>query len=206
MRRLARWGATAGLLVFSLAIPCYGQEPDTYQALSRRGAASAPKRTPPKSSVAIPVDDSWWPFGRTASARSQPTPMPVAGGTTASNVLTNVTPASTSNKERAAALQKELDAYLRRMQVCDRLKEVADETGDTALEQQAELMAQRAWFVYQQRTAQLKLPGLAPLNEQATADDLLSDAPRGDRRTEQPPLRSIRAERTPTTPGGKPQP
>jgi hypothetical protein len=202
MRRLGRWGATTGLLIFSLALPTYGQEPDTYQALSRRGTVSAPKRTPPKSSLAIPVDDSWWPFGRSAAGRVQPQPMPGTGGTTAANTP----PTPSSNKERAAALQKELDAYLRRMQVCDRLKEIADETGDAALEQQAELMAQRAWFIYQQRTAQLKLPGLAPLQEQATAEDLLSDAPRGARQTDQTPIRSVRAERTPTTPGGKPQP
>jgi hypothetical protein len=98
-----------------------------------------------------------------------------------------------------------LDAYLRRMQVCDRLKEIADETGDAALEQQAELMAQRAWFVYQQRTAQLKLPGLMPLDEQTATESLLSQQERRDRSQEPAPLRSVRAERSANnSPGGKP--
>lgn len=184
------------------------EEPDTYQSLARRGTVAGPRRTLPRSSIAIPIDDSWWPFGRSHLNKSPSTSRAASNAGAASpaagpNTTAPLSPSNT-NKERAAALQRELDAYLRRMQVCDRLKEIADETGDSALEQQAELMAQRAWFVYQQRTAQLKLPGLVPLDEQAATDSLLSQQERRERSQEPAPLRSVRAERSANSPGGKP--
>ncbi|HMP02346.1 MAG TPA: hypothetical protein PKD86_11060 [Gemmatales bacterium] len=202
MWRQVSLGTVAGLFALGMSAVAVGQEPDTYQALSRRNTITAPKRTVPRSSIAIPIDDSWWPFGRKEQTlppalRVSTTPSPAALGSSGTAAS-----APSSNKERAAQLQKELDAYLRRMQVCDRLKEVAEETGDASLEQQAELMAQRAWFVYQQRTAQLRLPGLVPLDDREAGANLLSDS----RRADDLPLRSVRAERTPQPEGGKPQP
>ena len=64
-------------------------------------------------------------------------------------------PRITSKGDVVAQLAKERETYLRRMQVCDRLREIALETGDQTLEKQAELLEDRARTIYQQRSAQL---------------------------------------------------
>jgi len=48
--------------------------------------------------------------------------------------------------------ERELQAYIRRLKVCDRLQEIADRTNNEDLRRQAERMAQRTFAIYQQRT------------------------------------------------------
>jgi hypothetical protein len=78
-----------------------------------------------------------------------------------------------------------MNAYLRRLSVCDRLREIAQETGNEALRAEAERLEEMAWNVYEQKTNRsLGMSG------QALLDD-------------EPPSRS-----TPqaNTPGGSPSP
>ncbi len=62
-------------------------------------------------------------------------------------------PAGPTAAELAAATRKrELAAYTRRMEVCDRLMEVAVEKNDEAMQARIEQLKDRAWELYQQRT------------------------------------------------------
>jgi hypothetical protein len=62
--------------------------------------------------------------------------------------------------ERTARAQKrEMNALLRRMEVCDRLLQIALDTNDTDLERQANELLDKARAVYEQRTARLTLAG-----------------------------------------------
>jgi hypothetical protein len=58
--------------------------------------------------------------------------------------------------ERAEVVrQRELKNYLRRIDVCDKLAQIAEDTNDQQLLSQVEEMKERVWAVYQQRTAHL---------------------------------------------------
>jgi hypothetical protein len=66
-----------------------------------------------------------------------------------------------SPAERAEVVrQLELKNYLRRIDVCDKLAQVAEDTNDQRLLSQVEEMKERVWAVYQQRTANLVSAGL----------------------------------------------
>jgi hypothetical protein len=69
-------------------------------------------------------------------------------------------PAGPSAAEVAAATRKrELAAYSRRMEVCDRLMEVAVQNNDEAMQTRIEQLKDRAWELYQQRTGGLAVSG-----------------------------------------------
>jgi hypothetical protein len=95
-------------------------------------------------------------------------------------------------------LHEERLKFLRRQQVCDRLREVAQETGDRAMEQQADLLESRAWFIYQQRAAQFQLPNLGPMSTTAAAERLTreTDPPAKAKPGASSAVRSIRADNT----------
>jgi hypothetical protein len=58
--------------------------------------------------------------------------------------------------ERAEAVrQRELKNYLRRIDVCDKLAQIAEDNNDQQMLSQVEEMKERVWAVYQQRTAHL---------------------------------------------------
>jgi hypothetical protein len=58
--------------------------------------------------------------------------------------------------QQAAALRAREEAeYQRRCEVCDKLRDIAEQTDDDALRQQAEQLDQRAWQVYLRRTKHL---------------------------------------------------
>ncbi|MHB1422044.1 MAG: hypothetical protein ACYC3I_02375 [Gemmataceae bacterium] len=59
--------------------------------------------------------------------------------------------------------QRRENALFRRMQVCDRLRTIADQTGNEALMNQANELEDRANAIYRQQTARLPLPAQAPL-------------------------------------------
>src|SRR5690348_12639595 len=63
--------------------------------------------------------------------------------------------------------QRQMNALLRRMQVCDRLRLIAEQTGNDELMRQADVLEARAEEVYRQQTAQLPLPS-QPLEADAT--------------------------------------
>ena len=63
-------------------------------------------------------------------------------------------------KAREKRLRQEaLGAYedcMRRLAVCDRLREIANQTGNARLDHQAEELDRRAWELYRKKTAHLK--------------------------------------------------
>jgi hypothetical protein len=54
--------------------------------------------------------------------------------------------------------EREERAYLRRWAVCDRLSQIAESTGDDALRRKAEVLAERAFTLYLQRTGGAPAP------------------------------------------------
>jgi len=65
-------------------------------------------------------------------------------------------PVEKKPSETAAAFRAQEEAnLLRRLAVCDRLKQLALELGDTAMEQEAIRLEERATEVYRQRTKNL---------------------------------------------------
>ncbi len=71
-------------------------------------------------------------------------------------------PAAPSPVEMAVASRlRERAAYNRRMEVCDRLTEIAVRTNNTAMQAQIDQLRDRAWEVYQMRIADLPASGSA---------------------------------------------
>ncbi len=93
--------------------------------------------------------------------------------------------------ERAARIQqREKNAYMRRMQVCLRLQQIAAESNDADLGRQAEALLDQAWLIYQRRTASLHLsgPDEAVLDQHLGTDTAMpqprAGAPAGDGRAQ----------------------
>jgi hypothetical protein len=86
-------------------------------------------------------------------------------------------PATAAAKARAtdtaAAIRAQEEAnFLRRLAVCDKLRELANQTGDESLEKQADLLQQKAESVFKTRTSD-------PSSGMALAD---GEKPRGGKR------------------------
>lgn len=106
------------------------------------GIAAAQERSAAKTDTATAKSGGnwltrWWPFGdKSGETKDAPAKQ------TAPDV------------ESAGAVRaRELVTLQRRQAVCLRLKEIAVQTNDEALMQKAEQLEQRAWQVYEQRTA-----------------------------------------------------
>jgi hypothetical protein len=102
-------------------------------------------------------------------------------------------PAGPSAAEVAAATRKrELAVYSRRMEVCDRLMEVAVANNDDATQARIEQLKDRAWELYQQRTGALSASGSPSPDETVLAHKLgvgssgrpLTAAPAGNANTD----------------------
>ena len=72
----------------------------------------------------------------------------------------------------AVEQQRRMNALIRRMEVCDRLRMIADQTGNEALMIQANELEERANAIYRQQMAGLPLPAQTPLS-------ILADENRG---------------------------
>jgi hypothetical protein len=133
MRRRLVWGWGAALLI----------------GLATAGAALAGS----KDDAAKPADTGWfsgWFGGKPAEppAKKKDKPEPKE-------------PAPVKpTPDRRAARNHEEAVLLRRLAVCDKLKQVALQTGDGELDRQADQLDARAWEVYNQRVA--NLPGGRP--------------------------------------------
>ena len=64
----------------------------------------------------------------------------------------------------AAEQQRRMNALIRRMEVCDRLRMIADQTGNEALMIQANELEDRANAIYRQQMAGLPMPAQTPLS------------------------------------------
>ena len=83
--------------------------------------------------------------------------------------------ASGSVESAIAEQQRRMNALIRRMEVCDRLRMIANQTGNEALMMQANELEERANAIYRQQTASLPLPAQTPLS-------ILADEPAGPSR------------------------
>jgi hypothetical protein len=97
-----------------------------------------------------PVKPSWW-SGMTAAKEEPAVPKKIVPAE-------NLPPQPAANT--AATVQaREEAAYLRRMQVCDDLLEVADRTGDEAFREKVNQLMDKVWEVYLQRTGSVRARG-----------------------------------------------
>jgi hypothetical protein len=76
---------------------------------------------------------------------------------------TNPSSTGSGSKSLVEDREKERNAYLRRLEVCNKLAEIAAQTNDTSLMHQVEQMEGRIFEVYQQRTG--LNPAAAPTGE-----------------------------------------
>lgn len=65
----------------------------------------------------------------------------------------------------AEAIRAEMDAYARRLDACTRLRQIAIETGNDALLNDADDIERQAALLYQARVARLGINAKSPLNE-----------------------------------------
>jgi hypothetical protein len=90
-------------------------------------------------------------------------------------------PALPSPAEVAAFEQeRQMNAVLRRVEVCLRLRQVALDTGNDELQRQAEELEARAWEVYRKQTAHLPIPAHAAEDANDPAKKSAAGEPRGD--------------------------
>ena len=150
MRRVGA-GITAAVLLAALAASALAQDTDG-------DLHSAPP---------VPAAKAWWTgwFGPAAKTDKPESKKPEAAVPPA--------PAGPSPVELAAAArQHERAAFNRRMEVCDRLTEIAVQNNDTAMQSQIDQLRDRAWEAYQKRTADL------PSSGSTSQDDTPPDRPR----------------------------
>ncbi len=86
----------------------------------------------------------------------------------------------TSSPESAAALQaREKANYLRRIAVCDRLRDIAFQTKDNELFRKADQLDQRAYAIYMKHSAQVPGDMALQADERILEQRLGSTAPAG---------------------------
>ena len=141
MRRLGAGITVAVLLAGLAATAAHGDDGDLHSA--------------------APQPKMWWDGWFTAAA-----PKPDKKDDKKPDTVIPVTTPAPSSVERAAASrQRERADMNRRMEVCDRLTEVAVEHNDTAMQTQVDQLRDRVWQLYQQRTAGLPASGSPAADE-----------------------------------------
>ena len=106
---------------------------------------------------AAPQPKAWWEGWFTPAAK------PDKHEAKKSEPAVTPAPVAPSPVEAAAASrQRERADYFRRIDVCDRLTEIAVQNNDTAMQTQIDQLRDRAWDLYQQRTANLPAAGTLP--------------------------------------------
>jgi len=78
--------------------------------------------------------------------------------------------------QEVAALKREQAEYLRRLAVCDQLREVALKNNDDSLNRQADELQNQAWTIYSKHVASLSTPVANAHNSEETKINGTSDA------------------------------
>jgi hypothetical protein len=119
---------------------------------------------------ATPQPKAWWDGWFTPAAK------PDKHEVKKSEPAVTPAPVAPSPIEAAAvARQRERADLNRRMEVCNRLTEIAVQNNDAAMKTQSDQLLERAWDLYQQRTAALPASGSSP--EEAPLDRPRSSKP-----------------------------
>jgi hypothetical protein len=145
MRGVRLWGVTAALIVGLGGAVAAADGPDIdVKAAAPKGLLSglfSNKSKPPAKSAA-----------KGKSAEEPPAPLP-------------------SVDNLSAERQHYINAFLRRMAVCDRLREVAQQTGNDALEEQANQLEDRATEIFRRQTNGLPAPAPTVLRKPREANE-----------------------------------
>jgi hypothetical protein len=105
--------------------------------------------------------------------------------------------AAAKSRNDANARQNELAKAQRREAVCQRLREIAEETNDPELAKQADLLESRSWAMYEEKTSGATAARFQPMNEK----DIEARLTRGERSSTsesaraETGIRSIRGEK-----------
>jgi hypothetical protein len=191
MRRMAWWGTTASLAVCLVAGPIKADDKDTYQSAEKIAAAKKKEQSD--------KDGGWliWPFSDDAKIAADKKAAEEAKkadtkkvNKPAPNPLVSAEPLN----EAFTLLTKEQAKFFRRQKVCLRLRDIAQETNDQELERQADLLEQRAWYIYEQRTAKAKMTILLPPLSEKDAGSKLAESPADQQRNLDRPTRSVKAD------------
>ncbi|MER3415623.1 MAG: hypothetical protein C4297_05350 [Gemmataceae bacterium] len=152
----------AAICAVILFAPALAAERDTY----RRVEDSAPKTK----------NHWWWPFSSGTEKSKKAAPKPAAQAKKQEPQEPTASSATTAEKRNLTQAQAD---YLRRLAVCDRLREVALDLGDESLHEQADLLEQRAWVLYERRTEASRFYDLA--GRTPSAPRAGDGSPAGDR-------------------------
>jgi hypothetical protein len=203
---MRRWGWIAGglgvvCLTASLAVAA---ERDTYQS-ARDAAAESKAKAEAKRKAS--GSSWWWPFGSSTKEESKPKE------TATAKTKAEKRPAEQQARakpitaplglEGANLIAEEQAKFLRRQQVCDRIREAALARGDSSLEKQAQLLEQRAWFIYEQRTAQARMPSVLPIDDGIDSRKLTAEPSSKSRKPQESAVHSIFARSPATKTGGE---
>jgi hypothetical protein len=192
MRRLTWMSAAAGVLCLTISL-ADAAERDTYQSAKDAAAESKAKAEAKKKETAR---SWWWPFGSSAKAEPKPEAKETVKADKPEQTAKAAKPKPITaplGLEGANLIADEQAKFLRRQQVCDRIREAALSKGDTSLEKQAQLLEQRAWFIYEQRTAQARMPSMLPLEDNLDARKLTAEPTLKSRRAGETSVHSIYA-------------
>ena len=141
MRRLAISGVGVAAIWLSVAPALAGWEPPPRP--KPPAAGSAPEEQPGL------FQRLFGPAAKPAKTTYDPTPKQAAA--TASRPATAARPAA-APAEPASDFDKDQRTYLRRLAVCDKLREIARESNDEELNRRADQLEQRAWSACMQRS------------------------------------------------------
>lgn len=125
----------------------------------------------------VKKESSWNPATWFGSKETKKKPTADTEKAPAKKVLIKAGKTTTIVDEAAAQRAQEESALLRRILVCDRLKEIALSNNDTSLLNRVEQLEERARNAYQNRTAALPTGGALESETQTTARKPLAPAP-----------------------------
>jgi hypothetical protein len=157
MRRLGVWGGLGTAILLGLGTAALAEDP--------------------ADGAAAPHPNNGW-YGHLFFSNDKPAPAPAPvpvrndkkadrKGTKSPEAPAKVAPVV---DEAAQQRNREEAAYLRRLAVCDKLKQIAYQTNDEKLQRQAEQLDERVWEVYSQRIANLPV-GRSDLERDAGGAD-----------------------------------
>jgi hypothetical protein len=156
MRKIAAWGLGASLLV-GLGTAAAGAADDIDGGSTKPWAPTW----------------QWKPFSTSVSSKEDLRPVEKKP---TSKLQTEKKPASVKPArvaDEAAERSREEAALLRRLQVCDKLKDIAIRTDDKDLLRRAEVLEERAQAAYAQRIARLRSGGDKFESDEKTIDRFL---------------------------------
>lgn len=133
--------------------------------LAIAASASFAQSPPPKYNAKPTAEtSSWW---RSWFGESKDAPKP-----------TDVPPVGPTVTDKYAGLDRAMKAYLRRQEVCDRLRDIALQSNDEKLYEEASRLEEMAWRLHQTKSSRL-----LGTPAQVVTDDPPADEPKVEERT-----------------------